>query len=119
MFMSTSEGTLTRLTYQAGHYSVSHALRKVYECSPKFPSQRDPLFAFLGVDVLKERGGDTLPLDDSVNYLLEIATQRFGSSVQDGSVQSSTPLRSPSAAGPHLGLISYMDLKTAIYNVLG
>jgi hypothetical protein len=55
---------------------------------PKFPisegsGQRDLLFAFPGVDVLKEHGGDTLPYDDSVNCLLKMAIQCFGFSAQD------------------------------------
>ena len=84
MFLSTSERTLPRFSYQERYQSLLNALREGY-ASPA-QNKGDPLDVFPGARaVLKEceEDGVLSSPEDALSYLLEAAIDRFGYSARD------------------------------------
>ena len=84
VFLSTSERTLPRFSYQKRYQSLLNALREGYASPAR--NEKDPLDKFPGARaVLQEREEDgVLPSpEDALGYLLEAAIDRFGYSARD------------------------------------
>ena len=87
-FLSTSERTLPRLQHQLEYHSLLAALHEVFGSSSRNPSDSDPLDDCLGVRaLLEERYGEEDSVqpspEDAIDYLLDVAIDRFGYSARD------------------------------------
>ena len=85
-FLSTSERTLPRLQHQLMYHPLLAALHEVYRSSSPNPS--DPLDVCLGARALleehySEEDSVQPSPEDALDYLLDVAIERFGYSPRD------------------------------------